>query len=302
MATWPIVLLILTAAPTLAAVRVHDHFEDGRIRPTLGCRAPHCFQVVSAPQHPVRAGTKALRVEIRKSDLYDEAGKGELKGRAEVRSFYQAGNQDAYWYGFSIYIPPSTSVAHAAGFLVHQTHPGAPTPDNARANAPAIWLAIRNGRWHIHRRDSATWGNTPIGGRDPGFTWDGPAVTKGRWVDWVFHVKQSNSTNGLRNGVIEVWMNGAQVFDKRNVMTMDRGVGLENQGVNGNYLAHKYGIYAAHLDESPAANYIVYIDEVKVGDAFAEVQPGGSVPPPPPPPPLSAPAAPMLSVKVIKGE
>lgn len=75
----------------------------------------------------------------------------------------------------------------------------------------------------------------------------------GRWIDWVFHVKLSNT-----DGVIEVWREGTKIVDFR-------GDNHQVEKHEGAYL--KFGLYSSQYEKNPLKGSMkrtVYHDELRI--------------------------------------
>jgi hypothetical protein len=194
---------------------------------------------------PVRAGARALRITLRKGDTQKTPGT-----RAEIQtgSHYVTTLDEDFWYGWSIYVPTDWQDGTDQK-VVHQWHTGGGNP----GGNPIIGLRIDSGKWRITRELTE---GTP----DP--LWEGVAVKRAVWTDWVMHIRWSPSSTGH----FTAWMNGELVYseDAAN-MHAETGSAAHYQ---------KLGMYGSFVGS--VTERVLYYDEVRVAkgpDGFALVSP-----------------------------
>ena len=154
-----------------------------------------CDHSINTVSSPARSGKYAVKMEYKCGDEY-------AAGRPRVQ-LSRAGKGDAdylseRWYGFSIYVP-SNWVNYSDGWLgLFDIH-------GNNGNGQPISLHINGGQWQI-------FSYTPHAGNVK--QWVGSTGgDKGKWTDWVFHIKFDDRSNG--NGFLEAWKNGNKVLDYR---------------------------------------------------------------------------------------
>lgn len=192
-----------------------------------------CSYSVQQTLEKVKAGTNALRLEVRSTD---QPTSGSIRSEITVES--DPLNQDR-WYGFSMYL--KDWVDDDAGEHVFQWH-----PDNATGSAAmALWTT--GGRF--------TYVTNNTGGMGQNEYHDIGPVLSNQWVDFVIHIRWATDTTGI----LQVWMNGNLVINKVNVKTATV-TSYFKLGIN------KFGWL---LQTSTVAQRILYFDEVRIGNANA---------------------------------
>lgn len=233
-------------------------FEDSVIDWDLWGVSGNSPTVVNSP---TRSGRYALK------SVLDRA-KSNTPNRTEIASGGRmnrlAGNE--YWYGFSVYLP-SDYVADPIWEIVAQWHSA---PDNSKEADqglnPPISLHTEDGIWMV----STIWDSKPVslrGKYDGGREYELGAYDKGRWTDWVFHVKWSPNQSGL----LQVWKDGDLIIDKAGP------IGYNDQ--TDPFM--KVGMYKGWASrKDPPGNVstrTIYHDEIRVAGAgarYADVAPG----------------------------
>jgi len=190
-----------------------------------------------------RFGSYSTRYELRKTD-------GDVAGskRAETLRFSKDETSPYVerWYGVSYYLP-SDYVYDAAPEIITQWH-------TTSGGNPPLAVYTQYGQWRI-----VQFGNiaTSLG-----------TYEKGKWTDFVFHVKWNYGTGGL----IEVWKNGVKVCTKT-------GKNIYSGLTYGAYM--RTGIYKwpwkSSSYNSSTTKRIMYVDDVRIGNSAAtynDVAPG----------------------------
>lgn len=221
----------------------------------LGFR-PWGYTIVDAGDgHPVRAGRKSIRFEVRPGDCgRNSIGHSDCATDRERHELVQVGRTqqdgDDYWYAWSIYLPPDFPVVYPTKVALAQFH----------QHPEVIWM-FRNGKggYFVNRQEEL--------GRGYGFDrilFD--ADMRGMWNDILVHV---HWTAG-EGGIFRVWVNGVRAYDYRGP-TMGRNTTVY----------FKFGIYrtfaslyrkAKGVDAVPTQ--VVYFDEVRRGRSREEVTAG----------------------------
>lgn len=172
---------------------------------------------------PVRAGRFAIRQQVDKADPMVNSG---------LRSEFTqpaVGNTSEHWYGFSMYLPkggPEDFATDPSPEIVAQWHS---TPDdrNVEKVSPPLSLLTKAGRWSVLRiwdpnristnpaiASAGTYETTDLGSY---------AADKGRWTDWVFHVKWG--WKNAQDPVTEIWKNGRLVYSRQAPNAFNDAVG-----------------------------------------------------------------------------
>jgi hypothetical protein len=189
-----------------------------------------------------RFGNYSIRFELRKTD-------GDIGGskRSEALRYTKSEplRNVERWYGASTFLP-TEYVTDPAAELVTQWH--------TDAGSPPLALWTQNGQWKVIIMGQATvLGN----------------YQRNVWVDWVYHVKWSSTSDGL----IEVWKNGVKVISKA-------GANIYANSIGGAYF--RVGLYKWPWKQgsnpaSTTTTRIMYVDEARVGGELAtyyDVAPG----------------------------
>lgn len=237
-------------------------------------------EVVEAP-HPVRAGRYSMKSYLHRYD-----------SKYSYRTMVQAGSKDTnpegfrenlsldinkeYWLGFSIFVPSDfTPDGDGCDELWFQIQ-AVPDPDELW-RSPVLAIYVSENNYSIVNR----WDTKP---QSSGMSWTGttslanPSVVpdRGKWVDWVFHVKWSWQDGGL----VEVWKDG-------NLIGTRHGPNCSNDREGPRI---SFGVYkwpwkldgpGASACLSSVVERLIYIDEFRVGNASAgynDVSPSDSSP------------------------
>ncbi len=231
------------------------------------------FDRVEAAPHEVvvqgryyRSFPKSGRVELNSNEI----NVGGSKFRAELIKYNAGGANTAQerWFGLSIRVPEDWRVVDSTKSLdiFFQIHD---RPDSCEVyrNPPLALFIYQNRFKATIRSDSnaCTKGVMPRGkGTTVNYVLNRPLI-KGRWVDWVIHVKWSYKNDGL----LDIWQDGQKV-------TKYRGpIGYND--VKSMYL--KTGLYhIGNGDSWPAGlkRRVLYIDEIRMAGSkakFADVKP-----------------------------
>lgn len=228
-----------------------------------------CVAVTS----PLRGGSRAFRLTLRESDPMVHNGT-----RAEIgwNTGASARTHTEQWYGFSMYIPEDWQPDNQTGEILAQWH--SPNTDEAAAGQPgkspplSFWVTgdvfkIAN----IWDPKEVTIGNDPTIGEPKGgraTIWSGSATAlKGKWVDWVFHVKWNYDGNGF----VEVWKDGQWLASRTG----------PNAYNDSGTITFKYGVYKSGWNNSNGSTNVIkkrviYVDELRIGSAalsFEDVSP-----------------------------
>lgn len=249
------------------AVIFHDDFASGRFgrwnfseddRYGLAAPTPERIAIVDAPG---RAGCKAVRFSVpRAPDSF----------RAEISLPHEKGWQER-WYGERVLIPADWTIDTSRGHdIVMQWHA---IPGNGKPTNPNLEISVGGTNWHVRQ----TFGEPPDHKR--GWQADlADPLRPGEWVAWVVHAKWSPRDDGL----IQIWKDGRLVVERAGPNVYGN-LGLEYTP----YL--KTGIYRPewHTDTpekrasfdrvvAAATNKVVYVTDVRIGDARASLVAVGS--------------------------
>ncbi len=216
---------------------------------------------------PVRAGRYAARFELHHGDRKIWFGKRAELSRSGDNRFGKIGGTDE-WYGFSIYLPDDYEDDSEYEILT-QWH--AKRDEGEVFRSPVLSLHTYNGNWWIRNIHSSK----PIQTDNDGVRkvlWEASYEDdKGKWTDWVVHVKWSY----LSDGFVEIWKNSQKLTLKTGKKRYN-GPDCYNDKRN---IYLQSGIYKSPWNENPPTEVIkrvIYYDELRIGDSnssFAEVSP-----------------------------
>ena len=223
----------------------------------------HSYQVVSAPDHPVRYGNKSERFEVRPGDCTSSEWKGgynDCKNDRERSELIQIKYKncskanlcgplqrqgDEYWYRWSIYIPKdhrNLPPVHVVYGQFHQfqfkTLKGCP---------PAFQLIEKTYDGGLML---AIWRSITYSGA---IHWKRLLTFEefvGKWNDIVVHARWS----GGNDGWFSVWVNGDQKVDYQGKTMACEGVANSNIDT-----FFKYGVYRAAVSENPDSKTVTTI-------------------------------------------
>jgi len=236
---------------TDASRGTHKGFESGDFRGwSKEFSQSYSGQVVTSP---VRAGKYAARFEIRGGDRA-----GLLGGyRAEIHEFprHIAPLGSEKWYGFSIYVPRDWPELNNRT-VIGQWHA---TPDLLRGEvwrSPPLAIRYREGRLRVTARYSKERVQKENDGTRLELYSHPGEFAKGRWHDWVFHVKWAPNEDGF----VEAWLDDRRIIDYRGPIGYNDLLGLW----------FKFGIYR---DDHPTTQ-VLYFDDYRRGKSYDEVKPG----------------------------
>jgi hypothetical protein len=216
---------------------------------------------------PTRAGLYSVRFHLEKNDPVINNGT-----RCELSAGSEPVNVER-WYGFSIYPTRSWWGYDQAPEIVTQWHQSYPITSPRFQGSPPLAIVTRAGNWEISAR-KRSWDNTVD--QDTVVLWRGP-YERGRWTDWVVHVKWSPRSDGL----LEIWKVDSSGRQK---LTLRDSSGDRSHGPNkfndgkGNYM--KCGIYKWPWSQnrpSDTTKRVMYYDELRIADergSYNAVAPG----------------------------
>jgi hypothetical protein len=227
-------LLLSTAFPAHAPtslLKVVD-FESGDLS-QLGTQKAH-EDSPTIVTSPVRAGKFAARTLPRASD--SETNGGQRAKFSDVKKLTKIEMDQEFWHGLGIHIPEDFVAPTQSNAVLFQWHPqqGGPSPVLAIRTQGQNWLITSNPSPNRKKRTLA---------RIP--------FEKGRWKDWVVHVRWS----AQKKGFWTIWKDGVEVVNERDIIT-------QFPEALGPYT--KFGQYHS-VGEVP--QNIVYFDEYRVAGA-----------------------------------
>ena len=216
---------------------------------------PHGYTVVNADdEHPVRAGRHSIRFEVRAGDCsWNTLGFSDCDTDRERHELVQIGRTqrqgDAYWYGWSIYLPVDYPVVFPAKVALGQFH----------EIVPVIWLfRNKDGGYYVNRQDDfgASYGFDKILEDEE---------MRGVWNDIELFVRWMPD----ETGEFAVWLNGKQVYDYRGPTMQRDATPYFKFGIYRNVVSrYKLAKGVEHLPTQ-----VVYYDEVRRGKTREEVGP-----------------------------
>jgi hypothetical protein len=236
-------------------------------------------EVVTAP-HPVRVGDYAMRSYLHRYDskysyrTMVEVGSEDTNPEG-LRENYTMVVGEEYWVGVSIFVPEDF-VPDMEGcdelWLQFQAVPD----DGELWRSPVLAIYVVEGEYQIVSR----WDTRPIRS-DMG--WSGKETLaalpitpdKGRWVDWVFHVKWSWESDGLT----EIWKDGELVVTRNGPNCSN-----DHEGPRPSFGVYKWPWKTdSTISCSSIVERLIYVDEFRIATAdgsYEDVAPGQPAPQP----------------------
>lgn len=237
---------------------VDGTFESGGLAPLVPVDGND--DQVEVVAGAARAGRRAASVEITK----DSPG-----WSSELRAGGAGGphRDRERWIGFSTYLPPDWDTRYESGgevslFDVDQPRDGC---DDYRPSAVTLVMWGGRLRWVVRWNDEpCTRGGDVLGGATQLVEL---TPVRGRWVDWVVHLRWSYGTDGM----VELWQDGKKLADYRGP------VGHNDQGEA--YVEVGIVHHSGDADTWPAGltRRVALFDDVRVagaGAGYASVAPG----------------------------
>jgi hypothetical protein len=262
------IVLLVQFVPIINAGIIQNGSESipGQIQAKSGD-----VKLVSAPDHPVRAGQKSTWFQLE-------------SGRSEIETSGKPPMHSVRWYGWSYYFPQSWP--DRVRSLIAQWH-ASPWAEgrNFRESGGCAGGGhyVVTGPGDKGPSTSIPWNSVYFVLQRKGTDTDIKCTThqlfpnimdlREKWVDMVMHAKWTGNSDGF----VKIWtrVGGGQWEQKLDY----NGVTWFNDEGTGPYM--KYGLYAQNKYS------FLYVDEYKQGDAnssFEEVAPGGKGPAPTPEP------------------
>ncbi len=216
----------------------------------------HGYRVVSkADGHPVRAGARSLRFEVRAGDCgrdprrfgWDDCARDRERHELIQRGERQRHGQ-TFWYGWSVFVPADWPNVFPTKVAIGQFH---------QRGDHVVWM-FQNADGGLHV-DNQVPGHTVA--RSPLIT---AGAFRGRWHDIAVHARWSRGSDGF----FRVFVNDKPAYDHAGpTMTADE-------------VYFKFGIYRSFVGRWRAATgkrdlptQVLYLDEIRRGPTRASVTP-----------------------------
>lgn len=233
-----------------------DNFDNGKLNDAW-------YREFSKMQYSgtivnMAAASGAFRAELNKNDPDVQGSK-----RAEITLDREKANEE-HWYSVDILLPDTKDefyVDDVSPEIILQFH-NYPDPDE-EWTSPPLSLETENGRYYIRR----CWDDAPITSNDQIYRkgyyssddLGSYSEDRGKWVNWVFHVKWGWEKS--QNPILEVYKNGKKAIDFN-------GMANTTNDKSGVYL--KIGIYKWEWKMAnkkyDTTRRIVYYDNVSIDD------------------------------------
>lgn len=232
-------ILLAGASPLRADLLKLADFETGDLsQMRIQQGSPDAVTVVTSP---VRSGKYAAKILLRATD--PEVAKGRRAEFSDNRTQIQM--DTAYWYGLSLYLPDEFVAPKERDAVLFQWHTQQGGP------SPVLAIRVQGDEWVI-TSDAVPGGKRRRIKRLP--------LEKGRWTDWVVHVKWTSEPTGFWS----IWKDGVEVVSEKDITT-------QYPEKLGPYA--KFGQYHS-VDET--AQNVIYADEYRVagpGGSYEKVAP-----------------------------
>ena len=200
----------------------------------------HGYQVVSAPDHPVRYGQYSEKFEVRPGDCskgmggHDDCKTDRERSELIQRGYTQRGG-DEFWYRWSVYLPPTHQNIYRAKVAYAQFH--------QEECLPVVMFQEYSGGYWLNIQPSIN------KGLDDDRKLLEPKEFIGKWNDIVVHARWTKHSDGW----FKVWVNGEE-------KTSYYGKTMSCKEVY-----FKYGIYRSFVSlnsKSKTVTTIAYYDGV----------------------------------------
>lgn len=209
------------------------------------------LQIVASP---ARRGGGALMLTLHPKDRVAK------RNRAEIKLFNREPLGSEGWYAWSVLIPEDyADVARAEQFQIlgqwHDQPPEGKAWKDYDSHTPmiAVKYTATEGKPRLEIMYGLDDKNKGIVGRAD--------ITKGKWVDLVFHVKWSMQGDGF----VEAWKDGQPI-------TRGEGGGVRVSGPNMYNSAPPYLKLGLYRKDGIETVNSVYYDEVRIGRTRADVE------------------------------
>lgn len=232
---------------------VDEGFENGSLPWYFGTESaglPHSISYSTAIKYE---GIQSIRFELRKDDPdVANSKRSEIKLPSEK-------SLEEHWYGFRIYLPLGGDEDYAndtEAEIIVQWHT---TPDLNEENvSPPLCIETLNGRYTLKSRwdpGKMTTQNNPRTYETYAQDLGSYEADKGRWVDWLFHVKWGWTAE--QEPILEVYKDNELVCERN-------GYPNTMNDVMGNYM--KLGLYKWPWHEvdntSVITKRVMYVDKL----------------------------------------
>ncbi|MEC9367083.1 MAG: polysaccharide lyase [Pseudomonadota bacterium] len=248
-------LTVLAASPATATEQLPADVASGwdfekSLKPDF---KPWGYSVVDITDgHPVRAGRKSLRFEVRPGDCsWNTIGHNDCKTDRERHELVQVGDLqkegDEYWYAWSLYLPQDYPVVSPVRVALAQFH----------QHPEVIWM-FRNdeGGYAVNRQEELGRGY----GYDPILR---DEDMRGLWNDILVHASWTSKPEGR----FTVWVNGVKAYDYTGPTMGKANTVYFKLGIYRTFVSHfrrKHGV-------AEVPRQVVYFDEIRRGRSRAEV-------------------------------
>ncbi|HSN89247.1 MAG TPA: polysaccharide lyase [Thermoanaerobaculia bacterium] len=206
---------------------------------------------------PVRKGRYAVRITLAPGDRAASKERAELKIADKTLERAHGHQGHDIWYGWSLFIPNEYADPPAGHWQIlgqwHHRPIQYAQGERPRLIGPpplAVYLASHQGRDHLLLIGQKSPKAPPrrLGMRP---------VSRGNWIDLVFHIRCSTGSNGF----VEAWLDGRP-------FTEGKMAGPTLYSPDSNYL--RLGLYRPKGVQT--TNHVFY-DEVRIGESYRAVAP-----------------------------
>lgn len=217
----------------------------------------HGYRVVAKKDgHPVRAGKKSIRFEVRPGDCGNNQGWNDCKKDRERHELTGSSKRytmpsGEHWFGWSIYLPEDFTVIYPTKLALGQFH---------QKKGHPVWL--------FQNHNGGYWIDNQVNGR----TFEKVEILNqsqmlGIWNDIAVHAKWTHK----KDGFFRIYVNGSSTPNYEwNGPTKSKGKSVY----------FKFGIYRSFMQRWKNANnsskvpaQVVYFDEVRRGNKRKDVSP-----------------------------
>jgi len=191
--------------------------------------------------HPVRAGEKAIRFELRNGDCGEDSGKwSDCKNDRQRHELSGKRFRGKAWYAYSIYLPKDFKTVYPVKSAMAQFHQKGSWPTLMFQFTDMGYYADRQLGYQTQEMKKLLDVKEMIG----------------KWNDILIHI---NSTS-KETGFYKIWVNGKLKYEYNGAITG----GKENYFKFGIYQT-KVSVWPMYHSQTPYPTQVVYYDEVRAG-------------------------------------
>ncbi|MCB1229812.1 MAG: polysaccharide lyase [Verrucomicrobiae bacterium] len=237
MISLPFLFALPSASQEKPALLKEVDFESGDLNAmNLQAGNEDAIAIVSSP---VRSGSGAVKTVLRITDPIVHKGQRAELSDGKKEPLIEMDHD--YWYGLSIFLPDGFRPPSESDAVLFQWHSQQGGP------SPVLAIRVRGEQWKI------TSDATPDKRRKLAVI----SLERGKWTDWVIHVRWSSSPDGFWT----IWKDKTEVVSETGIIT-------QYPEERGPYA--KFGQY--HSVDKNVSENTVYFDEYRIAGPGANYE------------------------------